>query len=71
MVRGVASDLGLCHVFSVPHQLRHGGPSHDALEQLRSLGQIQQRGRWRARESVRIYEKHGSLLRQRAAVPAA
>eukprot|EP00974_Lingulodinium_polyedra_P043493 4176967-Lingulodinium_polyedra.AAC.1 len=27
---------------------------------------IQGRGRWRAGESVRVYEKHGSLLRQRA-----
>ena len=52
-----------------PHQLRHGGPSHDALYEHKSIKQIQARGMWKARESVRCYEKHGTLLRTRRLFP--
>ena len=37
--------------------MRHTGPSHDWLAQLRSLSAIQRRGRWGAASSVRRYEK--------------
>lgn len=47
----------------MPHQCRHGGASHDALDGIRPMRDIQRRGRWRARESLRRYEKHGVLLR--------
>ncbi|CAK0812001.1 unnamed protein product, partial [Prorocentrum cordatum] len=40
-----------------PHCLRHGGASRDALEKFEDLRSIQRRGRWKARESVRRYEK--------------
>ena len=46
------------------HQLRHGGASDDALEG-KHIKDIQKRGRWRAPESVRRYEKFGVLLRVR------
>ena len=49
-----------------PHCLRHGGASRDALEKLEDLRGIQRRGRWKARESVRRYEKAGTLLRVRS-----
>jgi len=55
----------------VPHGLRHGGPSHDALHATRTLEQIQVRGRWRAWESVRRYMKHGLLLRVTAQLSTA
>ena len=54
---------GLALSCLVPHGLRHGGPSHDALHNTRTLEQIQVRGRWRAWESVRRYMKHGLLLK--------
>jgi hypothetical protein len=65
-LKQAAHSAGVGDLLSVPHQLRHGGPSHDALNKIRPIEAIQQRGRWRARESVRIYEKHGSALRQRS-----
>ena len=49
-----------------PHCLRHGGASRDALEKFEDLRAIQRRGRWKARESVRRYEKAGALLRVRS-----
>ena len=49
-----AAELGL-H----PYQLRHGGPSFDRAEKLRTLDGIQKRGRRRASSSVRRYEKAG------------
>lgn len=52
-----------------PHSLRHGGASRDALEKLEDLRGIQRRGRWKARESVRRYEKAGTLLRARSKHP--
>ena len=66
ILREAALAVGVHDLISVPHQLRHGGPSHDALRSFRDLRSIQARGRWRASSSVRIYEKHGSLLRQTA-----
>lgn len=62
----LAAGLGDSYV---PHQCRHGGASHDALYSVRSMRDIQRRGRWRARESVRRYEKHGILLRVRRRTP--
>lgn len=41
----------------VPHQLRHGGASHDALHRFRDARSIQRHGRWRARGSARRYDK--------------
>eukprot|EP00974_Lingulodinium_polyedra_P017691 1716416-Lingulodinium_polyedra.AAC.1 len=66
MLKGAAKSAGCLDLLSVPHQLRHGGPSHDALFGPRDIATIQGRGRWRAGESARVYEKHGSLHRQRA-----
>lgn len=47
----------------LPHGLRHGGPSHDALHGHYTLRRIQQRGRWASWDTVRRYEKHGRLLK--------
>ena len=47
-----------------PHSLRHGGPSMDRFGNWRDLREIQKRGRWAASQSVRRYEKAGTLLRQ-------
>ena len=40
-----------------PHQLRHGGASHDSLHALRSRQEVQHRGRWADDRSVRRYAK--------------
>ncbi len=47
-----------------PHMLRHGGPSEDILNNVRSISQVQERGRWSAPASVRNYQKQGRVLRQ-------
>ena len=39
------------------YRLRHGGASHDAAAQLRTLVEIKRRGRWQTDTSVRRYEK--------------
>ena len=48
----------------VPYQLRHGGPSHDRLQQYRSLEAIQKRGRWKQLRSVARYEKAGRVAQE-------
>ena len=45
-----------------PHMLRHGGASEAYHRGKRTLKEIQVRGRWRAFESVRRYQKQGQLL---------
>ena len=67
--KGIAA-LGLEALRITPHCLRHGGPSHDAWLGVRSLDEIQKRGQWSCKKSVRRYEKHGRLLRQLSLVPA-
>ena len=46
-----------------PHQLRHGGASHDSLLG-RSLTHIQNRGRWASQNCLLRYTKHGRYVRQ-------
>jgi integrase len=56
-----------CHLQPLsltPHMLRHGGPSEDILNNVRSISQVQERGRWAAPASVRNYQKQGRVLRQ-------
>ena len=54
--------LGVAEICS--YQLRHSGASHDAAMRLRSLAEIQRRGRWRAQSSCRRYEKGGRVTEQ-------
>jgi len=54
----------------LPHVLRHSGPSCDHFHSRRDLAQIQRRGRWLAKASVRRYEKHAVLIRQWRTVPS-
>lgn len=56
-------------IFS-PHVLRHSGPSFDAIHGLRSLPDIQSRGRWASNMSVQRYRKPGRLLMQASQLPA-
>jgi hypothetical protein len=57
-----AAEIGLPH--SMLYQLRHSGASLDAALRLRSIQQVQQRGRWASFSSVRRYEKGGRLAEQ-------
>ena len=47
-----------------PHVLRHTGPSNDIYHKRRDLFQVMKRGRWKAKNSVRRYEKHALLIKQ-------
>ena len=60
---------GLTRMGIHPYSLRHGGASHDRLEDLRGLQEVKKRGRWRADSSVRRYEKHTSVLKQLQEMP--
>ena len=55
---------GFSHLKLTPHSARHGGASHDALRELRSILDIQGRGLWASQLSVARYKKAGALLRQ-------
>ncbi len=57
LVKTAAATLGLQDWDITLYRMRHTGPSHDWLAQLRSLSAIQRRGRWGAASSVRRYEK--------------
>ena len=48
----------------VPYQLRHGGPSHDRAQMLRSLEAIQKRGRWKQLKSVMRHKKAGRVAQE-------
>lgn len=43
------------------YQLRHGSASTDVLDGLRSLAEVQKRGRWQAQKSVRRYSNGGRV----------
>ena len=51
------------------YTLRHGGASHDARLEVRSLRDTQRRGHWRTWSSVHRYEKHGRLGITLQAIP--
>ena len=52
----------------VPHGLRHGGPSHDAVVHRVKIEDVQARGRWAPLESCRIYTKPATLVRSLSSV---
>eukprot|EP00438_Fugacium_kawagutii_P028531 Skav222528 [mRNA] locus=scaffold2875:82275:83045:+ [translate_table: standard] len=57
-----ATKVGLGHLNLSAHHLRHSGASHDAYYNLRTLKEIQTRGRWKAANSVNRYRKPGRML---------
>ncbi|CAK0800855.1 unnamed protein product, partial [Prorocentrum cordatum] len=52
------------------YSLRRGGASHDRLTASRALMEVQQRGYWRAFNSVRRYDKHGRVAIEWMKIPA-
>ena len=56
-----------------PHlySLRHGGSSHDYLVKKVPLDEVKRRGRWRADQSVRRYEKASLVAREVSRLPQA
>ena len=64
-----AGALGCQAVRPTPHGLRHGGASHDRAYGLRSLAEIQSRGKWRSPLSVQRYEKHARIAEQLERLP--
>ncbi len=59
MVKDCAADLQVDGL--VPYSLRHAGASKDALCKIRTLREIQKRGRWRAHRSITRYEQGGRV----------
>ena len=59
-----AARCGLSRLRLTPHCLRHGAASSDFASKLRSLDEIQRRGRWKSQLSLKRYEKSGRLARQ-------
>ena len=53
--------LGIPEIAQSPYQNRHGEASRDHLLKLRSVPEIQRRGRWASDASARIYGKPGRL----------
>eukprot|EP00972_Heterocapsa_arctica_P030384 4474597-Heterocapsa_arctica.AAC.1 len=62
-----ASSAGSLPSPPVPHQLRHGGPSADAVDGF-SMKYIQVCGRWKHWSSCTRYMKHGRYLRRLSAL---
>jgi hypothetical protein len=62
-LRAAAIRLGLPSADIVPHMLRHGGASMDALHDV-PRDVIQERGQWAVARSVQRYSKHGRYLRE-------
>ena len=65
-----ARELGLSKTAECVYQLRHGGASRDRLRMLRSMAEIQRRGRWQVARSMRVYDKPGRLQQQLNATSA-
>ena len=61
--------LGIAHLNLTPHVLRHSGPSSDCYHKVRSLEEIQQRGRWKSLSSVMRYKKPGRMLLTHQKIP--
>ena len=64
LVRDAARKCSLEVLKASPHSVRHGGASTAAYHGLLDIKGIMRRGRWKAHNSVRRYEKHGRLQRQ-------
>ena len=62
-LRVASCRLGLRNANIVPHMLRHGGASMDALHKV-PRDVIQERGQWAVARSVQRYSKHGRYLRE-------
>ena len=65
-----ADAVGLSHLHLTPHCLRHSGASHDAYHKVRSMSEIQTRGRWKAAKSVNRYKRPGRMLLSQSQVSA-
>ena len=62
MFNEVLVDLGYDqHGINCTYQIRHGSASTDVLTGLRSLTEVQKRGRWEAAKSVKRYSNGGRL----------
>ena len=69
-ISDASRQLGLESLTLSPHVLRHSGASHDASHQCRDFAAIQERGRWKATQSVQRYKKPGRMLLQHKKIDA-
>ena len=63
--------MGLNRIGFVPYSLRHAGASADYLNRLRTIQEVQFRGRWRTERSLKRYCKSSLAQAAAAEVPAA
>eukprot|EP00972_Heterocapsa_arctica_P105751 15579237-Heterocapsa_arctica.AAC.1 len=47
----ITQSAALLGIQLVPYELRHSGASHDRLKDIRYLGEVLKRGRWRSLKS--------------------
>jgi len=57
----VGKDTGLQWLTETTYVLRHGGASRDVALKIRTLVEVQRRGRWASTQGLKHYEKHGRL----------
>jgi len=57
----VGKETGLDWLCETTYVLRHGGASRDVALKIRSLVEVQRRGRWASAQGLKHYEKHGRL----------
>ena len=71
LTKFAVKTLGMEALRLTPHCARHGGASSDYATSVRPLDGVRRRGRWKAEESVRRYEKAGRLHKQVALISPA
>ena len=69
LFKEAAVQAGVGHWDPTPHILRHAGPSHDHLNHLRPLPEIQRRGRWASSASVKRYERAAQVNARMTSMP--
>jgi hypothetical protein len=57
-------EIGFKRVSYVLYQARHGGPSHDRREKLRTMEEVKRRGRWESDRSLKRYEAHAKVQQE-------
>lgn len=68
-IKDACAQLDLGKLKLTPHVLRHSGPSSDVYHKIRSIPEIQHRGRWATLTSVSRYKKPGRMLLLHQLVP--
>lgn len=66
-----AAAAKVLNVKAVPYQLRHSGPVWDRIRNVRTLREVQKRGRWKSTASLVRYQRQARLAADLKAFPRA